>query len=104
MNLKVDEFIRRFLQHVLPSGFVKVRYYGLFASANRELLSKTKKIFGCDNALPKKKSKVGKTFKCSQCKKEMVIVCIVPRPVRKYNKAPPLINSSFDILDFNQCA
>jgi len=29
MILPVMEFIRRFLQHVLPSGFVKVRYYGL---------------------------------------------------------------------------
>ena len=28
MNLDVLEFIRRFLQHVLPTGFMKVRYYG----------------------------------------------------------------------------
>jgi Putative transposase. len=27
-TLDVMEFIRRFLQHVLPSGFMKVRYYG----------------------------------------------------------------------------
>jgi len=104
MNLKADEFIRRFLQHVLPSGFVKVRYYGLFASVHRELLSKTKEILGCDNALPKKKSRVSKTFKCPQCKKEMEVVSIMPRYVVQNNKAPPLINSSFDILDFNQCA
>lgn len=35
------EFIRRFLQHVLPSRFVKVRYYGLISPGNRDLLSKT---------------------------------------------------------------
>jgi hypothetical protein len=29
------EFIRRFLQHVLPKGFVKVRYYGLFESTTQ---------------------------------------------------------------------
>lgn len=29
-----EEFIRRFLQHVLPSGFVKIRHYGLLAPAN----------------------------------------------------------------------
>jgi hypothetical protein len=29
------EFIRRFLQHVLPKGFVKVRYYGFFAPGLR---------------------------------------------------------------------
>lgn len=33
MALDVLEFIRRFLQHVLPTGFMKVRYYG-FMSAN----------------------------------------------------------------------
>ena len=30
-TLTADEFLRRFLQHVLPKGFVKVRYYGLFS-------------------------------------------------------------------------
>lgn len=37
-TLAVDEFLRRFLQHILPKGFVKVRYYGLFSSAKRYLL------------------------------------------------------------------
>jgi hypothetical protein len=33
-TLKCQEFIRRFLLHVLPSGFVKIRHYGLLAPAN----------------------------------------------------------------------
>jgi hypothetical protein len=33
-TLAPDEFIHRWLQHVLPSGFVKIRHYGLMASAN----------------------------------------------------------------------
>lgn len=33
MNLDAQEFIRRFLQHVLPTGFMKIRYYG-FLSPN----------------------------------------------------------------------
>jgi Putative transposase/Transposase zinc-binding domain len=32
--LSPEEFIRRFLQHVLPYGFVKIRHYGLLAPAN----------------------------------------------------------------------
>jgi hypothetical protein len=32
------EFMRRFLQHVLPPGFNKVRYYGLLSPTNRHLL------------------------------------------------------------------
>jgi hypothetical protein len=32
MKLKAVEFIRRFLQHVLPAGFVRIRHYGLLAN------------------------------------------------------------------------
>ena len=35
MTLAIDEFIRRFLIHVLPKGFHRIRHYGLFANANR---------------------------------------------------------------------
>jgi len=35
MTLATDEFIRRFLMHVLPAGFHRIRYYGLLASAQR---------------------------------------------------------------------
>ena len=35
MTLETHEFIRRFLIHVLPSGFHRIRYYGLFAHAAR---------------------------------------------------------------------
>jgi hypothetical protein len=35
MTLNADEFIRRFLIHVLPDGFHRIRHYGLFANANR---------------------------------------------------------------------
>ena len=35
MTLAAPEFIRRFLLHVLPSGFHRIRHYGLFASAAR---------------------------------------------------------------------
>jgi hypothetical protein len=34
-----EEFIRRFLQHILPRGFVKVRYYGLFSPSYRVKLT-----------------------------------------------------------------
>lgn len=35
MTLDTDEFIRRFLLHILPAGFRKIRHYGLFASWNK---------------------------------------------------------------------
>jgi hypothetical protein len=45
MGLDIDEFIRRFLLHVLPKGFFKVRYYGIFSSRYRKInITKSKKL------------------------------------------------------------
>lgn len=38
-TLSAEAFIHRFLQHVLPKGFVKVRYFGFFAPGCRKLLA-----------------------------------------------------------------
>ena len=35
MQLGAAEFVRRFLMHVLPRGFVRIRHYGLLANASR---------------------------------------------------------------------
>jgi hypothetical protein len=36
MILKADEFIRRFLLHVLPARYVRIRHFGLLANRNRK--------------------------------------------------------------------
>jgi hypothetical protein len=36
LTLPAEEFLRRFLQHVVPKGFVRVRHYGLLANGQRE--------------------------------------------------------------------
>jgi len=46
MTLDADEFIRRFLLHILPDGFTKIRYYGLLSNRNRKRL-----IAQCRNLL-----------------------------------------------------
>jgi len=38
MTLSVDEFLRRFLLHVLPRGFVRIRHFGFFAHRRRAAL------------------------------------------------------------------
>lgn len=43
-TVTAEEFIRRFLQHVLPDRFVKVRYYGLLSPNNRHLLAKVRQL------------------------------------------------------------
>jgi hypothetical protein len=45
MTLATDEFIRRFLIHVLPSGFHRIRHYGLFANGGRaENLARARRL------------------------------------------------------------
>jgi len=47
MTLAAVEFIRRFLLHVLPSSFVKIRYYGFMANrCRRENLARCRKLLG----------------------------------------------------------
>jgi len=36
MHLEAPEFIRRFLLHVLPDGFMKIRHYGILSNRNRK--------------------------------------------------------------------
>jgi hypothetical protein len=46
LTLDAKEFIRRFLQHVLPRGFQKVRYYGFLSSSRRDALREIREILG----------------------------------------------------------
>jgi hypothetical protein len=47
MTLATDEFIRRFLMHVLPAGFHRIRYYGLLASGQRaENVARARELLG----------------------------------------------------------
>ncbi len=47
MTLNTDEFIRRFLIHVLPQGFHRIRHYGLFANGGRTRnIARARKLLG----------------------------------------------------------
>ncbi len=49
MRLHPHEFIRRFLPHVLPKGFHRIRHYGLLASANRaESIATSRALLGVE--------------------------------------------------------
>jgi hypothetical protein len=45
-TLPAERFIGRFLQHVLPKGFVKVRYFGLLSPSKRALLAEVRALRG----------------------------------------------------------
>jgi predicted RNA-binding Zn-ribbon protein involved in translation (DUF1610 family) len=95
MTLSAEEFMRRFLLHVLPSGLHRIRHYGLFANAERkDNLIKARKLLhvapedgttspGDDAPL----ASVQPTFVCPDCGAAMIIIDILVRgqPIR----APP---------------
>lgn len=69
-TLRAEEFIRRFLQHVLPKGFVKVRYYGFFSSGKRKLLAKIRGLLGKFRGLELSREKSVRScpdLRCPKC-------------------------------------
>jgi len=74
MVLDTDEFIRRFLMHVLPAGFRKIRHFGLFASRDKTLriklcrrLTKTKFIARRETPAQRLERILGKDFNLCPC-------------------------------------
>ena len=57
MPLDADEFIRRFLLHVIPKGLVRVRHWGVLANRSKSYLAKCRQLLDLNPALPKLPSK-----------------------------------------------
>jgi Putative transposase/Transposase zinc-binding domain len=86
MTLPIEEFARRFLQHVLPSGFVRIRHYGLLANRGREgKLAKCRELLAA-TAAQRIASAVqpaaeAEPHRCRLCGQGvMVVVELLPRP------------------------
>jgi hypothetical protein len=53
ITLEAQEFIRRFLLHVLPNGFMRIRHFGFLANrSKKQTLAQCRKLLDCDPALP----------------------------------------------------
>jgi hypothetical protein len=80
-TIEVMEFIRRFLQHVLPKGFVKVRYFGFLSTKKRSELDHVKELIG--ERLEKKKNKSydfdKPEMKCPDCGHILILIGELPR-------------------------
>ena len=81
MTLTADEFIRRFLLHVLPIGFHRIRHYGLLANAGRrEHLAQARQLLKVTAAVEAPSCKrasttiVPPTFVCPHCGAAMRVV------------------------------
>ncbi len=54
ITLEAEEFIRRFLLHVLPEGFMRIRHFGFLANRSKKhALAQCRKLLGLNPALPK---------------------------------------------------
>ena len=95
MTLTTDEFMRRFLLHVLPSGFHRIRHYGLLANAGRrDHLAQVRELLKVASAQEPKDviadgpvKEVQPTFVCPECGAAMIIVEILAR--KQLIRAPP---------------
>jgi predicted Zn-ribbon and HTH transcriptional regulator len=84
MTLDADEFIRRFLLHVLPRGFMKIRYFGFLANTNKKkCVPLLRKLIDPSARLPDKISETVQEMMlrltgeditcCPQCKKGRMV-------------------------------
>jgi Putative transposase len=67
MTLSADEFIRRFLLHVLPDGLQRIRYYGFLGNRYRkEKLARCRELLGMTKAEPPEIAEVSETIRSYQ--------------------------------------
>ncbi len=79
--LHVFEFMRRFLQHVLPKGFKKIRHYGLLSSHYKQVLATLQYKLGTVEAETDEDETTKSAPKiphCPVCNREMMLVGILP--------------------------
>lgn len=83
MKISIEEFIRRFMMHILPPNFMKIRYYGILGNRNKKkkllkckILTKTKIYIKKElPTLEILKQTLGKDFNlCPHCKKGHMLI------------------------------
>jgi predicted RNA-binding Zn-ribbon protein involved in translation (DUF1610 family) len=106
MTLTVHEFLRRFMQHVLPRGFVRIRSFGLLANRGRdEQLARCRRLLGCQERetvtetgeLPGSSSANEDSLRCPACGQgTLLLVARTPRP-----RQSELVASTYQLRIFD---
>ena len=104
MTLSADEFLRRFLLHVLPKGFHRIRHYGLFATGNRAAnIARARELLGAAPPVvePKEQTAAGSDeprvlpCPCPRCGGRMIVIEVfAPGCEPKYRPTPISIDTS----------
>jgi hypothetical protein len=100
MTLPADEFMRRFLLHVLPSGFHRIRHYGLLGNARHKtqlaIARALLQLHDIQSHPNHRDASIGSvtppTFICRHCAAPMIIVSSLPRSPSI--RAPPSLPCS----------
>jgi putative transposase/transposase-like zinc-binding protein len=78
MTLSADEFLRRFLLHVLPAGFVRIRHFGFLANRHRtELITLCRNLIGENQPAPCEATTnlcITTTWPCPRCLCPMIVI------------------------------
>jgi hypothetical protein len=94
MSLTGQEFLRRFIMHIMPYGFTRIRHYGFLSSRNKsKSLNAIRKCFKIKPPEKKQRTWVDivkqrwgfDPFKCSECGGQKIFLRVIPR-----QRAPPL--------------
>ena len=106
MQLKGEEFLRRFCLHILPKRFVRIRHYGMLSSTRRKELRDIQRLLGLNP--PEKRTK--KDWKqtcidnlnynpdaCPVCKGRMITIKTLLPNFRGPPKTPVLTNVSVNV-------
>jgi hypothetical protein len=98
LTLPGVEFVRRFLLHVLPRGFMRVRYYGLLANTQRAtLLARCRELLGVSNSASTDDATTASQEQCSEADGQCCPACgvdslrlieCIPRPRRPCPRIP----------------
>jgi hypothetical protein len=86
MTLAAEEFIRRFLRHVLPKGLVRIRYYGWMANRRRrECAALCRALLATEAAAGRTDSELSRPARrCPVCGGVVAVVeTIIPRELSR---------------------
>jgi len=97
MTLSIQEFLRRFLLHVLPPGFVRIRHFGILSTRNRSaLLPLCRQLIAAD-ASPETSLDTGREppakpdgfWQCPQCGGPMLVLERISAAELRLRSPPP---------------
>ena len=91
MTLQTDEFIRRFLMHVLPEGFHRIRHYGMLSNKKRaQELPLAREYLLVEPPVDEdsQTTEDKPVFVCRECGEPMIIIRLLARQYKA--RAPPL--------------